>query len=319
MKPIRYTRGLHDLGNSCFAYLQPDGSWGWSNAGLIVGDGASLLVDTLFDLRLTRRMLDSMRDETRKAPICTLVNTHANGDHCWGNQLVTGAEIVASRACRDEMGALPPAAMAGLLQAEGLGRAGEYFKECFGDFEFEGIELTPPTRVFDGRLELTVGGRRVELIEVGPAHTRGDVLAYVPDDHVVFTGDILFIGGTPIMWEGPVANWIAACDCILALECESIVPGHGPVTDAAGVRGVRDYLVYVRDEARKRYDAGMPPEDAARDIALGAFSAWDERERIAVNVDSLYREFRGDHAPADALKLFGLMAELADSRKDDAR
>jgi len=311
--PIRYTRGLHDLGNSCFAYLQPDGSWGWSNAGLIVGDGASLLVDTLFDLPLTRQMLDSMRDQTRTAPICTLVNTHANGDHCWGNQLVSGAEIVASRACRDEMGALPPAAMAALVHADGLGRAGEYFRQCFGAFDFEGIELTPPTRVFEGRLELSVGGKRVELIEVGPAHTRGDVLAYVPEDRVVFTGDILFIGGTPIMWEGPVANWIAACDRILALECESIVPGHGPVTDAGGVLGVRDYLVYVRDETRKRYDAGLSPEDAAHDIALDGFSAWGEHERIAVNVDSLYREFRGDHGSADALKLFGLMAELAGS------
>jgi len=316
--PIRYTRGLHDLGNSCFAYLQPDGSWGWSNAGLIVGNGASLLVDTLFDLPLTRRMLDSMRDQTRTAPIRTLVNTHANGDHCWGNQLVTGAEIVASRACRDEMGALPPAAMAALLQADGLGRAGEYFRDCFGAFDFEGIELTPPTTVFDGRLELSVGGKRVELFEVGPAHTRGDVLAYVPDDGVIFTGDILFIDGTPIMWEGPVANWIAACDRILALECESIVPGHGPVTNAAGVTDVRDYLVYVRDEARKRYDTGMPPDEAARDIALGAFSAWDERERIAVNVDSLYREFRGDHAAPDALRLFGLMAELAETTEEEA-
>src|SRR6185436_16886778 len=108
MRPLRYTHGLHELGAGVHAYLQPDGSWGWSNAGIVVGDDASLLIDTLFDLPLTRRMLEAMRDPTRTAPIRTLVNTHANGDHCWGNQLVRGAEIVASRACRDEMGAFQP-------------------------------------------------------------------------------------------------------------------------------------------------------------------------------------------------------------------
>src|SRR5579885_3409535 len=100
----RYTKGLHDLGNSVYAYLQPDGSWGWSNAGLITDGGQSLLVDTLFDLKLTREMLDAMRRATPAAArIGTLLNTHSNGDHTYGNQLVEGAEIVASSACAEEM------------------------------------------------------------------------------------------------------------------------------------------------------------------------------------------------------------------------
>ena len=85
-----YTKGLHELGNGCFAYLQPDGGWGWSNAGLVTDAGASLLVDTLFDLALTREMLAAMRRATPAAArIGALVNTHANGDHCYGN--VAGA------------------------------------------------------------------------------------------------------------------------------------------------------------------------------------------------------------------------------------
>ena len=97
-----YSLGLHELGDGCHAYLQPDGGWGWSNAGLIVGDGRSLLVDTLFDLRLTAAMLDAMADLTATAPVSSLVNTHANGDHCYGNSEVVAAwpdvEIVASTA-----------------------------------------------------------------------------------------------------------------------------------------------------------------------------------------------------------------------------
>src|SRR3954469_22754326 len=83
-----YTKGLQELEDGLFAYLQPKGQWGYSNAGLVSGDGASLLIDTLFDLRLTREMLEAMRPVTDSRPIETLVNTHANGDHCYGNELV---------------------------------------------------------------------------------------------------------------------------------------------------------------------------------------------------------------------------------------
>src|SRR6188768_3918059 len=88
MAKWQYTKGLHDLGGGCHAYLQPDGSWGWSNAGLIVDGDQTLLVDTLFDLRSTAAMLKAMRDAVPATQrIQKLVNTHANGDHTFGNQL----------------------------------------------------------------------------------------------------------------------------------------------------------------------------------------------------------------------------------------
>src|ERR1041384_3698849 len=147
-------------------------------------------------------------------------------------------------------------------------------RRIFGAFDFEGITVTPPTRTFEGELSLDIGSRRIDLIQVGPAHTAGDVLVWLPRERVVFTGDILFVRGTPIVWAGPIDNWVRACDRILALEPRVIVPGHGPLTDAAGVRDVRDYLRFVNDEAEKRFHAGMSLEEAIRDIALGAFSTW---------------------------------------------
>ena len=309
-----YRKGLHDIGNGCFAWLAPDGSWGWSNAGLITDGEESLLVDTLFDLALTQEMLDAMRDA---APLAagqfnTLVNTHANGDHCHGNELVVGAEIIASRASAEEMAELTPATMAELARAaHDMGAMGEYFLHCFGRFQFEGITFTPPTRTFSDQLELQVGDKKVELLNVGPAHTRGDVLVHCPADKTVFTGDILFIEGTPIMWQGPVENWIAACKRIEAMDVETIVPGHGPITDKAGVQRVRAYLEYVRDEARTRFDAGMPALEAARDIDLGCYAEWLDAERIAVNVDTLYREFSGSAEASNVLALFEQMAALA--------
>lgn len=317
MSKWKFSKGLHDLGNGVYAYLQPDGSWGWSNAGLIVAGEKSLLVDTLFDLPLTQEMLDAMKAATRAAAsIDLLVNTHSNGDHCFGNQLVSGAEIITSKACSEEMGEMSPQMLAQMLNAApGMGEAGEYLLQILGKFKLDDITLTLPNRTFEKRLDIKVGDKEVNLIEVGPAHTRGDVLVFVPSDRTIFTGDILFIDGTPIMWAGPIANWIQACDLMLNLDVEAVVPGHGPITDKRGVEAVKGYLEYIRSESRKRYDAGMTVSEAARDIALGDYESWGDAERIVVNVNTLYREFSGDTAAVNIPDLFAQMALLAKRRK----
>jgi glyoxylase-like metal-dependent hydrolase (beta-lactamase superfamily II) len=304
--------GLLEVGDSCFAYVQPGGGWGWSNAGLVVGDGTSLLVDTLFDLRLTARMLEAMAPLTASAEIGTVVNTHANGDHGYGNELVEGAEIIASAAAAEEMSEVPPGLLAALNDAEG--ELGDLFRSFFGEFDFAPITLTLPTRTFDGRLDLEVGGRSVELVEVGPAHTKGDALVVVPDEGIVYTGDILFIGGTPIVWAGPLSNWIAACDLILGLDLQAVVPGHGPVTDQRGVADVRAYLSFIDTEATARFEAGMDAWEAARDIgrelAGTSFSRLGEWGRISVNVEAVYRELDPEHRSPDVVELFRRMAVL---------
>ena len=302
---------LHEVGDKLFAYVQRDGGWGWSNAGLVLGDGSSLLVDTLFDLKTTQAMLDTMAPLTSVAGIEAIVNTHANGDHCYGNELVPDVDIIASQASADEMNELPPQALAGLVDLDVDPATRGYLQSAFGPFEFRNVTMTPPTTTFTGRHEIDVAGRAVELIEVGPAHTRGDTLAYVPDADAIFTGDILFINGTPIIWDGPVQNWIDACDLITGLGVTTVVPGHGPVCGLEGVEMVRGYLVWLRNEAKARFDAGMSAADAARDIELGRYADWGESERIAINVDSIYREFDPAHTSAGVLAQFTLMAELA--------
>ncbi|RAN34175.1 MBL fold metallo-hydrolase [Hyphomonas pacifica] len=313
-----YTRGLKDLGNGLYAWLQPDGGWGWSNAGLIVDGDQSLLVDTLFDMRLTRDMLTAMADASGVGAekIGTIVNTHANGDHCHGNGCCPHADIIASEASAKEMAEVPPAMLAQFKQlGSQLGPAGTYFADIFGPFDFDNVEERAPTQTFTGQMKLNVGDKAVELIEVGPAHTAGDVLVHVPADRTVFTGDILFIDGTPLMWAGPVSNWIGACNKICDMDVDVIVPGHGPITDKAGVQRVAEYLAYVDREARKRFDAGLSVRDAALDIALADYSSWGDAERIAINVDTLYREYRGDGVVTPVIELFGLMAEVRDAQR----
>jgi cyclase len=306
-----YHRGVHEVGDGLWAYLQPDGGWGWSNAGLIADGQASLLVDTLFDLVLTQQMLDDLRAVSpAAASIGTVVNTHANGDHCYGNQLVAGANIVASAASAREMDEVPPAMLAGLMQAtDGLGEAGAYLRDIFGSFTFEGIEPVAPTTTFDGELEVHVGDRTVHLVELGPAHTRGDVIVHVPDAKVLFTGDLVFHRGHPIVWAGPIAHWIEACDRMLALGAATVVPGHGPLGDRACIDDQRGYLEWLVAEGTPRLTGGMAPLDAARDLAGGPYDGWGEGERLVVNLTALARDL-GMEPPSDVLTLFGGMAQL---------
>jgi len=324
----RYTKGLHDLGRGCWAWLQPDGGWGWSNAGLVCDGGESLLVDTLFDLRLTAEMLAAMRASIPAAArIGALVNTHANGDHCYGNQLVADARIIASRASAAEMDELPPEAMARFMEnGRAMGPGGAFLAKIFAPFEFKGIRHTPPTETFDKELRLRVGGKEVVLIEVGPAHTPGDLIVWIPDARVVLAADILFIGVTPIMWAGPVERWIAALERLLDLGAERFLPGHGPVCGPDEVRRLADYWRWLDGAARRRLAAGSSPTEAAREIVLGdeiadlGFADWLAPERTLVNVgtiDAHRRGVAGPRSPRDLVGAFFGMALLARDR--DAR
>ena len=331
---------LHEVGNGIYAYTQLPGSWGWSNAGLITDGGESLLVDTLFDLKITQEMLDTMRRAVPAAKrIGTVVNTHGNGDHCFGNQLLADSEIVGTRGCVEDLEEGPPSrnrllmraarvvdrmgtaawVLGGMLKAVGIDRvamladAAPMAFEHFDVFEWSGITPTPPNRVFEGELELEVGDKKVLLIELGPAHTRGDAVVYVPADKAVFTGDLLFKDAHPIIWEGPVSNWIAALRRLLDMDIETVVPGHGPVGDKTGLQETLHYLEVLTKEARRRYEAGMSVDDAVQDMVFDEFKGWLDPERVYLNTDTLYRNFSNDTSRPDVLALFAKMARLKKS------
>ena len=307
--PPAYTKGLHELGDGLYAYLQPNGGWGWSNAGLVTAAGTSLLVDTLYDLRLTREMLDAMAPVTAGHPIDAAMNTHANPDHCFGNELLPrSTEIYSSQASAKEMAQLSPQQLQAVKQARLPAQVRAFVDMAFGPFEVAEVSVRLPSQTFSGRLDLAVGGRVVSLIELGPAHSGGDTIVHVPDADVIFTGDLLFNQGTPIVWAD-YDNWIAACDRILELDAVVLVPGHGPVSDASGLRDLRRYLVYVREEARKRFDAGMDEAQAADDVELSAFSDWRETERIVANVIAAYRAFDPSRPAKTRIELITAMAE----------
>ena len=293
------------------AWITPDGNWGLGNTALVCGHRESLLVDTLWDLPRTAAMLEGFRPLLENAPIGPVVNTHADGDHWFGNQLTEARQIIATKTAANRMRHHGPEEMKKLRLVSrvfrSMGRlplprrrrweiAADYFDGMLRPFDYSGIRPAHPTTTFSGRLHLEIGGRPVELIELGPAHTAGDLVAHLPDDRVVVAGDIVFSGCTPILWDGSVQNWIAACDHILALKPEIVVPGHGPLTDAAGVEAIRNYWQFLWNAAHRQYSLERPAAKAAlailsSDEYLGSpFAGWIGQERTLINVNAIYRK-----------------------------
>jgi cyclase len=314
--PTRFEGGLTEVGPGIHAWLQPNGALGESNAVLVVGDGVSLLVDTLWDPRLTRRMLAAMAPLTETAPIETLVNTHSDGDHWWGNQEVAQAEIIATEAAAAVMEGESPAemkrfgALTGVLRLAGsiplpyprrdeVATIATYTGEALAPFNFDEVWLVPPTRTFSGELELEIGGRELQLIEVGPAHSPGDLIVWVPDAQIAIAADILFIGVTPIMWAGPLERWVAALERLLELGAQRFVPGHGPICGPDEVRRLIDYWRWLDGAAGKRLDSGSSPVETARELVLGdeiaaqGFADWLVPERALINVGTIDAHRRG--------------------------
>jgi 2-keto-4-pentenoate hydratase/2-oxohepta-3-ene-1,7-dioic acid hydratase in catechol pathway/glyoxylase-like metal-dependent hydrolase (beta-lactamase superfamily II) len=308
---VPYTRGLHEVADRVWAWMLPDGGYGWSNAGLVAGDGASLLVDTLFDLALTREMLAAMRPLTDHAPISQALITHSNGDHTHGNQLLDrSVRVIAAKGTAEEIAHGMATEMLVMTQTADLGPvATRYLRDRFGPFDFSGITLRNADQTFDNQLTIDVGGREVRLLNLGPAHTAADSVVHVSDAGVLFAGDLLFIGCTPIVWAGPIANWVAACDSMIALDAPTVVPGHGPVTDPDGIRAVRGYLVHVAAQADAAYRKGLSFVEAADRIDLGEYASWLDAERVVVNVYQRYRELDSGIEQLEALALLSIQAE----------
>jgi glyoxylase-like metal-dependent hydrolase (beta-lactamase superfamily II) len=314
----RFAGGWHEVADQTHAYLQPNGGLGESNSGLIHDGEHVMFVDSLWDLKLTRKMLEGARKIVDAEPEL-LFNTHSDGDHVWGNELFTGAKIVSTSTARSLMRLDPPWSMRvtrGLGSAFGL--AGSLPLPLIGTrdygslprlplkdmgremapFDWSNIKLTLPDETFDGRLEVAVGSRAVELIEVGPAHTLGDAVAWVPDCKVCFAADILFIGGTPIMWAGPIASWSRALETISGLGAKTFVPGHGPICTQAEVDLLRDYFAWLEAEALPRLGRGEAAAKVAESMLLSdefassPWGAWDDPARLVATLTT--EQFRRD-------------------------
>lgn len=321
-----FKEGLYELKKGTYAWMVPNGSWGESNAGLIVGEGESLLVDTLMDNYITKTMLDSMKSVTEYSPIKMAAITHPDPDHFWGNLLIKDCEIICSEACSEALPNLLPRSMK-ILKVLGnifsfipffsLPKIGHWFKMMGAPYNYEGFQFIPPDKTFSGELKISVGGREVVILETKAGHSESDSMVYLPDVKVLYAGDTIFNGVTPVMWEGPVENWLNCLYKIQKMDVDLIVPGHGPVTDKSVVKGVVNYLEYIGNEVIKRHKRGMSVKSAVYDIIKDKnfekhnFHKLNSPERLMVSAHTIYRNLNKTKKPG----IPGLAKILADQAK----
>jgi cyclase len=310
--PQRWRNGLIEIGPRIFAYVQaqgidPRGDTGVSNSGLIVGPESAIAVDALMVPSMTRRLVAAYQRATRRR-IAALINTHHHLDHTGGNRFFRRATIIASERCREALApGFPPVP---LLQ--------RFMPRFAREFPLLKVEL--PTVTFRDRLVIHDGAREIQLWHPGrPAHTVGDATVYLPKERILFAGDIAFHYVTPLAFQGHIGNWVKAADRLLTFDADVIVPGHGPIGTKKDLRRMRDYLVLVRREARKRFQAGMPAAAAVRDIKLGVYATWSDAERIYPNVLRCYQEFRDEmDRPVDLPGMLAGMEALRGRRAEHA-
>ena len=322
-----FQEGWYRVGRNSYAWMVPNGSWGETNIGLIECNGQSVLIDTCWDVKFTQEMLRFADAIVRRSPIEYVINTHSDGDHCWGNQLFADKTIIASHACVRQMRQTQPGSLQALklggrvlrqFRFFGLHRFGHYMARMFQPYDFTGLRIIEPRETFNGQKSINVKGVEIVIIEVGPGHTDGDAIVFVPSERVVYAGDILFAGATPVMWSGPVEHLLAGLKRLLTLEADDIVPGHGSLATRADVQRVIDYWDFLQNALHRCFRIGMSPLRAARDVIfsegfrMSAFAHWDSPERIVSNAHTLYRHWGASVAsPPGKLSLMNLMRQQA--------
>jgi cyclase len=270
---------LEELAHGVWAYVQPDGGWMVNNMGLVAGDGGVTSIDLTSTERRTRDYL-RVAESAAGAPPRRVVFTHAHPDHCNGASLLPDAEIIAHRTVADEL-QLPH----------------RLAPHIFEPFEQGDVRPRVPTVVFDDGVTLDPTGVRIEVRHPGMrAHTRGDAYVWLPAQRVLFTGDLVFHGGTPFALSGSPSGWLHALEQMAALDPLMVVPGHGDVGGPELFEPVAAYLRFLISAAEDARARGLSPLEAARALELGPFDALIERERIVGNLHRTMAELDGREA-----------------------
>ncbi|GII56804.1 MBL fold metallo-hydrolase [Planotetraspora thailandica] len=286
---------LHEIVDGVHAWVQPDGTWWINNAGAVSGPGGTILVDTCATEQRTTRFLAAVRAATGDAPLTMAVNTHLHGDHTYGNSLLPDTTVLIGHEAMRE----------GLLADPIIDGCPPVWQPVpdWGD-----VTRRVPSVVLRSDLTVFTGSRRVDLLHPEyTAHTPGDVVAWLPEERVLFTGDLIFNGITPMVLMGSVEGAIRALGWLAGFDADHVVPGHGPLigrADLPGVlAGVEGYLRLVQETAQAGIKDGLTPLEAAQRCDLGAYANWPDAERLVLNLHRAYTDTAG--APFDLMAAIG--------------
>ena len=287
-----------EVSDGIFAYVQPDGSWWINNTGFVVGSRGVVSIDASSTVDRTRAFLAAIAKVT-EAPVRTLINTHHHGDHTYGNFLFEGATIVGHEGIRE------------LIMKWG---GPEALPPVWDEVDWGDVEIAPPFLTFTDQVKVYADDLECRVTYIGtPAHTTNDSIVWIPERRVLFSGDLLFSGGTPFLMQGSIAGSLEALQRLSALGAETIVPGHGPVCGPEVIDTVTSYLHFVQKAAAQGMAAGLTPLEVARETDLGDFGELLDSERIVGNLHRAYADLHAgmNDTPLGApIVAVGAMADM---------
>ncbi|HEY6244089.1 MAG TPA: MBL fold metallo-hydrolase [Pyrinomonadaceae bacterium] len=303
---------LVKVADGIYAAVAKSGGLASGNAGFIVGDDGVLVVDTFFTPQAAEELIDSIGTET-KQPIKYALNTHYHLDHSGGNQVFAGRSIpiiahdnVMLWQTTKNRRFLPApeelqkrradvAKQLSEVPSDQADKRAQLERQLHRIDALLTIKLTNPTVTFStGTVHLHLGQREVVLFTL-PGHTGGDILAYVPDANVVFTGDMSWRKTLPNLVDATVSDWITSLDKLLKDHpTAKFVPGHGEVATAEDVREFRDYLDDLRSRVKQAIADGLSIDQAKEQLKLPEkYKSFAFQNFATPNVEDMYKELKG--------------------------
>ena len=281
LQPVHAQEGLQKISDSVYSYAGVQGacaqnSFG-ANAGIIVGQDYLVAVDSKMSARQAQQFIKDIRKISSK-PIKFLINTHGHLDHTLGNSEFAklGAVIISQENDQKNM------------QKAGAGMLAYAKKSGLSDQDLKGTRLAYPTLTFKDRLTLDLGNQKIEVLYPGPSHTTGSVLVYVPQEKVLFAGDILFTDCHPFLGEADMEGWEKVLDGIMAMDVDKIIPGHGPVSSKKDVADLKSYLSVFDQKAKELTARSHDPNAIAAEMKKSLPPRAQLDSLIARNVEMKY-------------------------------
>jgi glyoxylase-like metal-dependent hydrolase (beta-lactamase superfamily II) len=221
------------------------------NVGVLVTDEGVIVVDTMTFVRQGGKILERIRGLTDRR-VMAILNTHYHLDHTHGNPaFLEGTKVIAT------------------------GRTLQHLRELDADFWRDPpASKLLPNQTFDSTLEITIGGKTVRLLHLGRGHTDGDLVVLFVEDRVLHTGDLFFNGYYPnidLEAGGTVREWPATIERVLALDFDTVIPGHGPVSDREGFKRFQSFLASLWTQTKRVAERGGSLGDALGEVDLAPF------------------------------------------------
>ena len=303
---------LVKVADGVYAAIAKSGGLASGNAGFVIGDDSVLVFDTFSTPAAIEELIAEIQTLT-KLPIKYAVNSHYHLDHTGGNQVLIarGVPIIAHdnlikwQTTRNKRFLPAPEELQKRRAdaAKQLSETPEDQKDKRATLERQirrldammAIKLTNPTLTFGaGTVHLYLGKREV-ILSTLPGHTGGDVLAYVPDANVVFTGDLGWSKTLPNLVDATVNDWIPTLDKILnQYPAAKFIPGHGNVAEAAEIKDFRDYLDDLRSRVKQGIADGLTVDQAKLQLKLPEkYKAFAFQNFATPNVEDMYKELTG--------------------------